>query len=80
MAAHSSVLAWRLHPLDRGGRLQPMGFPGQEYWSELPCPPPGDHPDPGIESEALMFLALAGRFFTTSDPCEEDMCKKNISY
>ena len=24
-----------------------MGFPGQEYWSGLPCPPPGALPDPG---------------------------------
>ena len=23
-----------------------MGFSRQEYWSELPCPPPGDRPDP----------------------------------
>ena len=27
-----------------------MGFSRREYWSELPCPPPGDLPDPGIES------------------------------
>ena len=27
-----------------------MGFSRQEYWSGLPCPPPGDVPDPGIES------------------------------
>ena len=27
----------------------PMGFFRQEYWSGLPCPPPGDLPDPGIE-------------------------------
>ena len=26
-----------------------MGFCRQEYWSGLPCPPPGDLPDPGIE-------------------------------
>ena len=26
-----------------------MRFPGQEYWSELPLPSPGDLPDPGIE-------------------------------
>ena len=26
-----------------------MGFPRQEYWSGLPCPLPGDLPDPGIE-------------------------------
>ena len=27
----------------------PMGFSGQEYWSGLPFPSPGDLPDPGIE-------------------------------
>ena len=42
-----------------------MGFSGQEYWSGLPCPPPGDLPDPGIESVTLTSPALAGRFFTT---------------
>ena len=26
-----------------------MGFSRQEYWSGLPCPPPGDLPDPGIK-------------------------------
>ena len=26
-----------------------MGFSKQEYWSGLPCPPPGDLPNPGIE-------------------------------
>ena len=26
-----------------------MGFSGQESWSVLPCPRPGNHPDPGIE-------------------------------
>ena len=26
-----------------------MGFPGQEYWSGLPFPSPGDIPNPGIE-------------------------------
>ena len=43
-----------------------MGFSRQEYWSGLPCPPPGDLPDPGTERISLMALALAGRFFTTS--------------
>ena len=27
----------------------PMGFSRQEYWSGLPCPPPGDCPNPGTE-------------------------------
>ena len=44
----------------------PMGFYRLEYWSGLPCPPPGALPDPEIEPASLMFLALAGRFFTTS--------------
>ena len=26
-----------------------MEFSRQEYWSALPCPPQGDHPDPGIQ-------------------------------
>ena len=26
-----------------------MGFPRQEYWSELPFPSPGDLPDSGIK-------------------------------
>ena len=44
-----------------------MGFSRQEYWSGLPCPPPGDLPDPGIELEShYMFRAVAGGFFTTS--------------
>ena len=42
-----------------------MGFPRQEYWSELSFPSPGDLPDPGIES---MSPALAGEFFTTETP------------
>ena len=36
-----------------------LGFSRQEYWSGLPCPPPGDHPNPGIEMASLMSLALA---------------------
>ena len=27
-----------------------MGFSRQEYWNGLPCPPPGDLPNPGIET------------------------------
>ena len=52
-----------------------MGFSRQEYWRGLPCPPPGDLPDPGIESASLTSPLLAGEFFTTSAtweaPCTE---------
>ena len=43
-----------------------MGFSRQEYWSELPFPPPGDLPNPGIELVSLVSPALAGGFFTIS--------------
>ena len=43
-----------------------MGFSRQEYWSGLPCPPPVDLPDPGMEPKSLTAPALAGRFFTTN--------------
>jgi len=29
--------------------VYPWGFSRQEYWSGLPCPPPGDLPNPGIK-------------------------------
>ena len=43
-----------------------MGFSRQEYWSGLPCPPPGNLPDPGIKPTSLMSTALVGGLFTTS--------------
>ena len=36
-----------------------MGLSRQEYWSGLPCPPPRDLSDPGIETVCLMSPALA---------------------
>ena len=43
-----------------------MGFSRQEYWSGLPCPPPGDLPNSGIEPMSLTSPASASRFLTTS--------------
>ena len=40
-----------------------MEFSIQEYWSGLPCFPPGDLPNPGIETTPPASPALAGRFF-----------------
>ena len=42
-----------------------LGFPGQEDWSGLPFPAPGDLPDPETKPKPLMPLALAGRLFNT---------------
>ena len=43
-----------------------MEFSRQEFWSGLPCPSPGDLPDPGIEYVSLTSPVLVSRFFTTS--------------
>ena len=32
-----------------------IGFSQQEHWSGLPCPPPGDLPDPGIKPTSPEF-------------------------
>ena len=37
------------HGLQPARLLFPQGFSRQEYWSGLPCPPPGDLPNPGTE-------------------------------
>ena len=49
-----------------------MGFSRQEYLprSGLPCPSPGDLPDPGIELASRMSPGLAVGFFTTSNTWE----------
>jgi len=42
-----------------------MGFPRQEYWSEMPFHPPGDLPNPGIE---LVSPALQADSLSTEPP------------
>ena len=37
------------HGLQPARLLCPWGFSRQEYWSGLPCPLPGDRPNPGME-------------------------------
>ena len=43
-----------------------MGILQAKYWSGLPCPPPGDLHDPGVEPVSLKSPALGGKFFTPS--------------
>jgi len=47
-----------------------MGFSRHEYQSELPCPPPADLPNPGIELLYLMSPALAGSSLRLAPPGE----------
>ena len=51
--------------------LCPWGFSRQEYLSELPCPPPGDLPNPGIEPRSPTLQ-------TDSFPSEPPEMRKNI--
>ena len=44
------------------------GFSRQAYWSGLPCPPPGDRPDPEIKSMSLVSPPLAGGFLPLTAP------------
>ena len=43
-----------------------MGFSRQEYWSGMPCPPPGDLPDTGTGPGSRTSPPLAGWFSTTN--------------
>ena len=56
---------WNLRTIAHQAPLS-MGFSRREYWSELPCPPPGDLPDPGIEPTFLTTPSLADRLFASS--------------
>ena len=42
-----------------------MGFPREENWSGLPCPPPGDLPD---LRDQTRVSCTAGRSLTTEPP------------
>ena len=46
----------------------PMGFSRQEYWSGLPCPLPGDLPNPQIKSEFPAAPALHVDSLPTEPP------------
>ena len=45
-----------------------MEFSRQEYWSGLPCPPPGDLPSPGLKPGPPASPALAGECCTAEPP------------
>ena len=52
-----------------------MGFPKQEYWSELPLPSPGDLPYPGIKpgSPTLQAESLASQ--PPGEPHRQMLCQ-----
>ena len=48
--------------------LLSVQFFRQEYWSQLPCPSPGDLPNPGIKPMSPVSPELAAGFLTTMPP------------
>ena len=64
--------------------LYPWGFSRQEYWNRLPCPPPGDLPDPEIEPLGPVTPALQADSLTLSQwgspssPDTQDLILYNV--
>ena len=56
-----------------------MGFSRQEYWRGLPCPPPGNLPDPRIEA-ASRASCIGRQVLTTTVTSEahDVRCSTNI--
>ena len=48
--------------------------------SELPCPSPGDLPNPGIKLASLTSPAPAGRFFIAGPPGKPKYCTRYYNY
>ena len=48
----------------------PVGFSRQEYWSGLPCPPPGDLPHSGTKPTSPISPVFISMFFTPVPPRE----------
>ena len=67
LVTQSCSTFWRLHRLTHQAPL-PMGFHRQEYWNELPFPPPEYLPNPGIKPTSPVSPILACRFFTIQPP------------
>ena len=56
---HASVLSDSVTPWTIASQAPlSMGFSRQEYWIGLPCPPPRDFPDPGIQPASPVSPAL----------------------
>ena len=55
-----------------------MGFSKQEYWSGLPCPPPGDRPNPGIKPASPVLAVCSLPLASPGKPHEKAYLLKNV--
>ena len=76
----SHVQLLRSHGLVAHKAPPSMGFPRQKYFSGLPFPPPGDLPNPEIESTFSEAPALASRLCFYRCATWEAPCRNLISY
>ena len=58
------------HGLQHARLLCPWGFYRQEYWGGLPCPPPGDSPNPEIEPRPPAASRVFITWATREAPCK----------
>ena len=56
-----------------------MGFSRQEYWSGLPCPPPGDLPDPGIKPLSLSLLHWLASSLSLAPLCSRACAPQQVN-
>ena len=80
MCRHAQVMSDSLQPhVYSPLGFSSMGFSRQEYWSGLPCPPPGDFPQPGIEprSPTLQVDSLPAELLGKPKPLERITKKKS---
>ena len=64
-----SVMSNSATPWNRACQAPPStGFSRQEYWSGLPCPPPGDLPDPGIQPMSQVSCTGCWGFLPLAPP------------
>ena len=55
-----------------------MGFSRQEYWGALPCPPPGDLPNPGIEPRPSALQAVSLPIEQPGKPNNTGVCSLSL--
>ena len=55
-----------------------MGFSRQDYWNVLPCPPPGNLPNPGIWNPHLLWLLRCGPILYTEPPGETSLLCRGL--
>ena len=81
MCVHAELLQLGLTLCDPADGSPPgyMGLSRQACWSGLPCPAPGELPDPGIEPASAASCALVSGFSTTGATWEAHSARTNAA-